>query len=81
MIILQYLIQKGINYMKNKNTGVYIPSMDGKDIFLANEIKQDSFTLKTKDGKPNFRRYRNVFDYSLDLIELRKIARSIYWGK
>jgi hypothetical protein len=66
---------------KNKNIGVYIPSMDGKDIFLANKIKQDSFTLKTKDGKPNFRRYRNVFDYSLDLIELRKIARSKYWGK
>ena len=68
--------------MADKNRGVYIPSIDGKDIFLANGINKDvGFTLKTKNGSPNLRRYKNVFDYSIDLIELRKVARTAYWGK
>ena len=68
--------------MADKNRGVYIPSIDGKDIFLANGINKDiGFTLKTKNGSPNLRRYKNVFDYSIDLIELRKVARTTYWGK
>lgn len=67
--------------MSNKNKGVYIPSIDGKDIFLANGVDKDKgFTLKMKNGCPNLRRYKNVFDYSLDLIELRKIAKVKYWG-
>jgi len=68
--------------LADKNRGVYIPSIDGKDIFLANGINKDiGFTLKTKNGSPNLRRYKNVFDYSIDLIELRKVARTTYWGK
>lgn len=68
--------------MADKNKGVYIPSIDGKDIFLANGINREKgFTLKMKNGSPNFRCYKNVFDYSIDLIELRKVAKSTYWAK
>lgn len=68
--------------MADKNKGVYIPSIDGKDIFLANGINDEvGFTLKMKNGSPNLRRYKNVFDYSIDLIDLRKVAKSVYWGK
>jgi len=68
--------------LADKNKGVYIPSIDGKDIFLANGInRENGFTLKMKNGSPNFRCYKNVFDYSIDLIELRKVAKSIYWAK
>ena len=68
--------------MNNNNEGVYIPSVDGKDIYISNLLdKKNGFTLKMKDGKPNLRRYKNVFDFSLDLIELRKIAKSEFWGK
>lgn len=68
--------------MADKNKGVYIPSIDGKDIFLANGINDEvGFTLKMKNGSPNLRRYKNVFDYSIDLIDLRKVAKSTYWGK
>jgi hypothetical protein len=68
--------------MKTKNQSIYIPSIDGKDVYLSN-MNNDKigFTLKSKDGKPNLRRYKNVFDYSLDLLELRKIAKSVFWGK
>nr|DAP47871.1 MAG TPA: RNA-dependent RNA polymerase [Caudoviricetes sp.] len=59
-----------------KNTGVYIPSIDAKDIYLsANYIEKnpDGYNLRLKDGQYNLRKFINTLDYSLDLIELMDI--------
>lgn len=60
---------------------VYIPSIDAKDLDLSASYIKDNpigYDLKLKDGSWNLRRFINSFDYSLDLIELRKIHRNIY---
>lgn len=60
---------------------VYIPSIDAKDLDLsASYIKENpvGYDLKLKDGSWNLRRFINSFDYSLDLIELRRIHHRIY---
>ena len=60
---------------------LYIPSVDCKDLYLANNYvryNQDGYILTKTDGEPNLRRYINSFDYSLDLIELRKVAKKVY---
>ena len=59
-----------------KNTGVYIPSIDAKDIYLSSHYQnenEDGYNLKLKDGKYNLRKFINTFDYSLDLIEIREV--------
>ena len=61
---------------------LYIPSIDAKDIYLTNhyvntEDKTGYRTYKA-DGTPNYNRYVNSFDYSLDLIDLRRIAKKVY---
>ena len=64
-----------------KFSGCYIPSIDAKDVHLyANLINgnKDGYELKSKDGEWNLRRFSNTLDYSLDLIELRKIYRRVY---
>lgn len=64
-----------------KFTGCYIPSIDAKDIYLAANLinkNLDGYELKNKEGEWNLRRFANTLDYSLDLIELRKIYRKIY---
>lgn len=60
---------------------LYIPSMDVKDLYLANnyiEENQTGYNLYKSDGKININKFINSFDYSLDLIELRKVAENIY---
>lgn len=54
-------------------TGIYIPSIDAKDLYLAGD-----YNLNQKDGNVNLKRFKNTFDYSLDLIELRGVAAKIY---
>lgn len=59
-----------------KNKGMYIPSIDAKDIYLsANYLEEnpDGYNLKLKDGQYNLRKFINTLDYSLDLIELLDI--------
>ena len=59
-----------------KNTGVYIPSIDAKDIYLFANYFEDNpngYSLKLKDGQYNLRKFINTLDYSLDLIELLDI--------
>ena len=59
-----------------KNTGVYIPSIDAKDIYLSSHYQNENtegYNLKLKDGKYNLRKFINTFDYSLDLIEIREV--------
>ena len=60
----------------NLQKGIYIPSVDAKDIYLAlNYIDgtEQEYTLKLKDGQYNLRKFINSFDFSLDLIELTDI--------
>ena len=56
--------------------GVYIPSIDAKDIYLASHYRNSNtneYTLKFKNGQFNLRKFTSVLDYSLDLIELNDI--------
>ena len=63
---------------------LYIPSIDAKDLYLANSYIKNvpyGYKLTKKDGSNNFRKYINSFDYSLDLIELREVASKVYGKK
>lgn len=67
-----------------KNTGVYIPSIDAKDIYLSSHYIKDNpdgYNLKLKDGTYNLRKFINTLDYSLDLIELLEIYYRKYRKK
>lgn len=57
-----------------KHKGVYIPSVDAKDLYLAEHgPNQAGYSLKRKDGAYNLRKFTNSLDYSLDFIELSRI--------
>lgn len=63
---------------------LYIPSIDAKDLYLSNNFIKKSpygYKLTRKDGTDNLGKYINSFDYSLDLIELRDVAKKIYGKK
>lgn len=63
---------------------LYIPSVDCKDLYLSNNYIKSvpyGYKLTRKDGSDNFSKYINSFDYSLDLIELRDVAKKIYGNK
>ena len=63
---------------------LYIPSVDCKDLYLSNNYIKNvayGYKLTKKDGTDNFSKYINSFDYSLDLIELRDVAKKIYGKK
>lgn len=60
---------------------LYIPSIDAKDLYLSNNYIKSvpyGYKLTKKDGSDNFSKYINSFDYSLDLIELREVAKKTY---
>lgn len=64
-----------------ENKGIYIPSIDAKDIYLSAhyiEENPDGYNLKLKDGQYNLRKFINTLDYSLDLIELLDIYYKKY---
>lgn len=66
------------------NTGIYIPSIDAKDIYLASHLIEEypkGYDLKLKDGQYNLRKFIYTLDYSLDLIELLNIYRKKYRRK
>lgn len=59
--------------------GVYIPQIDGKDLWLSNYSGVgDSYSCKDKNDNINIKRYKAVFDYSLDLIKLREVYYKAY---
>ena len=63
---------------------LYIPSIDAKDLYLSNNFIKSTpygYKLTRKDGTDNLGKYINSFDYSLDLIELRDVARKVYGKK
>ena len=61
--------------------GVYIPQIDCKDLWLSNYGYGGAFSLKKADGSLNLRRFRSVFDYSLDLLKLREVYDKVYNNK
>lgn len=59
-----------------EHKGIYIPSIDAKDIYLASQdtdTNPDGYHLKRENGQYNLRKFTNTLDYSLDLIELSDI--------
>lgn len=64
-----------------ENKGIYIPSIDAKDIYLSAHYIEDNpegYNLKLKDGQYNLRKFINTLDYSLDLIELLDVYYKKY---
>lgn len=60
----------------NDTGQVYIPSVDAKDLYLANHLKEPNpkgYSLLKKDGTPNYKKFINTLDFSLDLIHLREV--------
>lgn len=80
--------------MVNLKDGVYIPNIDGKDIFLSNSHnkgqqgkgeKEVGYTLKCRIGESkgtwNFKRFGSKLDYSLDLIKMQEVYQRVYNAK
>lgn len=70
---------------KNRNC-IYIPSVDAKDLYLANNFKDEEknktgYRLITKSGSINYNRFINSLDFSLDSEKLREVAKEIYGKK
>lgn len=62
---------------------IYIPSIDAKDLYLSNSLINNEknkigYNLKLKDGRPNYNRYINSLDFSLDTEKLREVAQKVY---
>lgn len=62
--------------------GIYIPSVDAKDLYIANHYADEASlsTIGYRINYPtvNFRKYINSLDYSLDLINLREVYKKVY---
>lgn len=67
----------------SKLNGLYIPSIDAKDLYLAMNMVKDEgkrkrqisgYTLTTQKGALNFKKFINVFDASLDLDKIKEVA-------
>ena len=80
--------------MVNLKDGVYIPNIDGKDIFISNchitkqtisGKKEVGYSLKYRigeqKGKWNFNRFGSKLDYSLDLIKMQEVYQRVYNAK
>lgn len=58
---------------------VYIPSLDGKDIYISNSLDpKNGYRLRNKTGNLNLSRFINSLDYSLDLIKMRQVHKSLF---
>ncbi len=58
---------------------VYIPSLDGKDIYISNSLDpKNGYRLKNKTGNLNLSRFINSLDHSLDLIKMRQVHKSLF---
>lgn len=58
---------------------VYIHSLDGKDIYISNSLDpKNGYRLKNKTGNLNLSRFINSLDYSLDLIKMRQVHKSLF---
>ena len=66
---------------------VHIPSLDGKDIYIANSYLvpktndkglKIGYKLRDQNGDLNLKRFINTLDYSLDLIKMQEVYESVY---
>lgn len=72
--------------MDKKRNCIYIPSIDAKDLYLANnfndtEKNKTGYRLVTKNGEINYNRFINSLDFSLDSEMIRKVAEKVYSKK
>lgn len=68
-------------------SGVHIPSLDGKDIYISNNCINPKlndkglkvgYKLRDQNGDLNLKRFMNTLDYSLDLIKMQEVYESVY---
>lgn len=55
-----------------ERSGCYIPSVDAKDLAIANSYPGCGYVLR-KNGQYNLKKFINSFDYSLDFIHLTQM--------
>ena len=58
------------------NTGIYIPSIDARDIFLSSHRMGEprgEYSLKLTDGQYDLQKFNSTLDCSLDSLELSDI--------
>ena len=65
---------------------IYIPSIDAKDLYLANNFKDKEknrigYKLTTKTGDINYNRFINSLDFSLDSEKIKETATNVYGAK
>lgn len=65
---------------------IYIPSIDAKDLYLANNFKDKEknrigYKLTTKTGDINYNRFINSLDFSLDSEKIKETATNVYGPK
>ena len=58
--------------MERRN-GCYIPSIDAKDLCIANSYPGQGYLLKNSNGQYNLKKFINSFDYQLDFIYLTQL--------
>lgn len=59
--------------------GIKIPSLDAKDLYIADTLYPEyGYNLRRKDGTYNLSKFKNVLDFSLDLIKLREVYWKVY---
>ena len=66
---------------ETQNRSVRIVQVDGKDLYLTNNpLDQDGigYQITNKQGLVNTKRYRANLDYSLELIQVRKVFEQVY---
>lgn len=69
--------------MEKSRNCIYIPSVDAKDLYLANnfndrEKNKIGYRLMTKSGNINYNRFINSLDFSLDSEKIREIVNQVY---
>lgn len=72
--------------MEKSRNCIYIPSVDAKDLYLANnfndrEKNKIGYRLTTKSGNINYNRFINSLDFSLDSEKIREIVSETYGKK
>lgn len=67
--------------MPDSNRSVRIVQVDGKDLYLTNSFLDDEkigYQVTNAQGIVNTKRFRANLDYSLELIQLHSVYKSIY---
>lgn len=74
-------LEEGMIVINEKNNDIYILSIDAKDIYEANQIasqKNSGYNIRNSNGEVKLNKFTNTLSYSLDLIKLRNIFRSLH---